>query len=138
MDKKELITTENDGITQNGVAKFVSVFCDELLSPFIIYRLQESEIVLHPDIMLKCTKCGHIYYKNSKFCDYCEEPNPLIEIVECENCGKKIKNTSKYCKYCGNSRYERKCLSCGKQIKKDAKFCNFCGRETIIAKKFNN
>lgn len=53
--------------------------------------------------------------------------------IECQKCGKVLKSNTKFCNFCGepNLLYLKKCPICGKQIKSDAKFCNFCGEPFV-------
>lgn len=61
-----------------------------------------EQVTTKVQLQIECQKCGKVLKSNTKFCNFCGEPNPL---------------------------YMKECPACGKQIKIDAKFCNFCGEQ---------
>lgn len=62
---------------------------------------QDEEVIAsNIQLQIECQKCGKILNSNTKFCNFCGEPNPLF-LKECPECGKMIKNDAKFCNFCG-------------------------------------
>jgi len=97
--------------------------------------------------MIRCSECGNLYSRKSKFCPECgDQYNPCVfcgadlkaGATVCPKCGKTVpkpcpkcgapleSENAKFCPECGESLI-RKCDNCETQIVGNPKFCPECG-----------
>jgi hypothetical protein len=61
---------------------------------------EDSTSISKVKLKVECHKCGNVIIRDTKYCNFCGEPNPLF-MKECPICGKQIKNDAKFCNFCG-------------------------------------
>ncbi len=74
----------------------------------------------------KCSNCGAMIPKSSKFCPECGEKSSTEK--KCPSCGVSVGENCKFCSECG-FKFEAKfiCPSCGIEFAPGSKFCPECG-----------